>query len=69
MDRLSLQEAVAKLSPEKRAVVILREVHGFDYQEIANILSIPLGTVKSRLRDGRLQMRNFLLQQEDEEEI
>lgn len=67
MNRLSLQEALAQLSPEKRVVIVLKEVHGFDYQEIADLLSIPLGTVKSRLHTGRLQLRQFLLQQADEE--
>jgi RNA polymerase sigma-70 factor (ECF subfamily) len=58
--RLDLLEAMLKLSPEHRAVIALRELQGFDYQEIANILDIPLGTVRSRLHTARMQLRNLL---------
>jgi RNA polymerase sigma-70 factor, ECF subfamily len=58
--RLDLFEAMSKLSPEHRAVIALRELQGFDYQEIANILDIPLGTVRSRLHTARMQLRNLL---------
>ena len=48
------------LSPEQRAVVILREVHGLDYDEIARALEIDLGTVKSRLSRARAVLRAAL---------
>jgi len=43
-------------------VLILREMHQLSYVEIANTLSVDLGTVKSRINRGRKQLRNFLLQ-------
>jgi RNA polymerase sigma-70 factor (ECF subfamily) len=58
--RLALQRAVAELSPEQRAVVLLREVHGLDYDEIGRALEIDLGTVKSRLHRARAALRAAL---------
>lgn len=55
--RLDLQQALARLSPEHRTVLVLREVQGFDYAAIADILHIPLGTVRSRLFNARAQLR------------
>jgi RNA polymerase sigma-70 factor, ECF subfamily len=62
LNRLMLEEALSSLSPEIRAALVLRELHGFDYQEIATMLSIPIGTVRSRLHAGRMQLRNYLSQ-------
>lgn len=44
-----VQQAIGKLSPKLRAIVILRYIEGFSYEEIAQILDTSLGTVKSRL--------------------
>lgn len=41
------------ISPEHRSCIMLREIEGLDYREIANILSIPLNTVRSRLKRAR----------------
>jgi len=49
----AIERAVAELSPELRAVFVLREYHEFEYAEIGEALSIDLGTVKSRLSRGR----------------
>ena len=57
---LEIQEAINRLIPEYREVLILREWQGYDYQEIATLLSIPLGTVKSRIHGARLQLRKIL---------
>ena len=46
---LDVQEALDKLSPKLRAVVVLNVYQGLQYQEIAEVLAIPLGTVKSRM--------------------
>lgn len=62
--RLMIREALAKLSAEHRTVLILREWQGYDYHEIASILGIPLGTVKSRLNSARMQMRSLLSEQD-----
>ena len=53
VDRLALDDALADLSPEFRAPVILRDVIGLDYAEISEVLEIPPGTVRSRIARGR----------------
>jgi RNA polymerase sigma-70 factor, ECF subfamily len=50
---MAVDQALRKLSPELRATVILADVEGFTYQEMANILHWPLGTVMSRLHRAR----------------
>jgi RNA polymerase sigma-70 factor (ECF subfamily) len=52
--------AVEQLSPDHRAVILLREVHGFDYDEIAGALAISVGTVRSRLSRARAELRAAL---------
>jgi RNA polymerase sigma-70 factor (ECF subfamily) len=51
-----LRKAVAELPPEFREVVVLRELEGLSYKEIAAVLSIPLGTVMSRLTRARARL-------------
>lgn len=63
--RLVITEILDALSPEHRAALILREVQGFSYQEIADILDIPIGTVRSRLSTARAQMHRLLFADED----
>jgi len=46
--------------PEIRMTVILRDIQGRNYEEIAGILGLPLGTVKSRVNRGRLQLAEIL---------
>ncbi len=55
-----LQGALAKLSPELRETIILRDLQDMEYREIAQILSIPEGTVKSRLNRGRAELARLL---------
>lgn len=55
--RLTIEELMAELSPEHRATLVLREIHGLDYQEIADVLQIRVGTVRSRLHAARKQLR------------
>ena len=52
--------ALASIEPDHRVVIVLRDVEGFDYQEIADILDLAVGTVKSRLFRGRLALRERL---------
>ena len=59
--RRQIEAGLAALPPEYRQVLILREIHQCTYDEIAQICSIDLGTVKSRINRGRKQLRNFLL--------
>ncbi len=55
-----LQNALQKLSPELRETVILRDVEELEYREIAEILRVPEGTVKSRLNRGRAELARLL---------
>ncbi len=56
-----LQEGLASLPPDQRLAVILRDVQGLAYEEVAEATGASLGTVKSRISRGRAAMRDFLL--------
>jgi RNA polymerase sigma-70 factor (ECF subfamily) len=56
-----VEEALGTLAPEQRAALLLRDVEGFPYDEIARITASEIGTVKSRIHRGRLAVRNALL--------
>jgi RNA polymerase sigma-70 factor (ECF subfamily) len=58
--RRQLEVALAALSPEERAVVLLVDAEGFDYSEAGEILGIPVGTVASRLNRARAGLRGSL---------
>jgi len=60
-------ESLNFLSSEIRMVVILRDIQGKSYEEIAEILELPLGTVKSRLNRGRLQLAKVLKEKKEGE--
>jgi RNA polymerase sigma-70 factor (ECF subfamily) len=51
--RLDVDAALAQLSPEFRAAVVLRDLCDLDYAEIADVLDVPIGTVRSRIARGR----------------
>ena len=55
-----LQAALQKLSPELREAVILRDLEELEYREIARVLDVPEGTVKSRLNRGRAELARVL---------
>lgn len=55
-----VQRGLATLSHEHRAILILREVDGCAYEQIAEILNLPIGTIRSRLHRARLQLRDQL---------
>jgi RNA polymerase sigma-70 factor (ECF subfamily) len=55
-----IQKAIEKLPSKFKEVILLRDVQGFAYEEISQILSIPLGTVKSRVNRGRLKLQEDL---------
>lgn len=59
--RRRLEEALRDLGEPMRSVVVLREVQGFKYREIAEILELPLNTVRVYLHRGRRRMRERLL--------
>jgi len=58
---VAIQEALAKLSSEHRSIIVLRDIEGFSYTEIADVLGISLGTVKSRLARGREDLKKSLI--------
>jgi RNA polymerase sigma-70 factor (ECF subfamily) len=65
-DRL-IQEALNAIAADHRAVVVLKEFDGLRYEEIAGVLGIPVGTVRSRLHRARCELRDRLRCLVDEE--
>ncbi len=55
-----VQNALTRVSPELREAVILRDLQDMDYKEIAQVLGIPEGTVKSRISRGRAELARLL---------
>ena len=55
-----LQRGLDKLSPDLREAVVLRDLNDLDYDEIATVLGVPQGTVKSRINRGRLELARVL---------
>lgn len=55
-----IELAIAELDDDYRAVVVLRDIEGFDYATIAELIQCPQGTVKSRLHRARLALRDTL---------
>ena len=55
-----LSAALAAITDDQRAAIVLFDVHGFDYAEIAEMTGVSLGTVKSRIHRGRLALRALL---------
>ena len=60
-----LNEGLTHLPEDQRLVVILSDVQGLSYEEVAQATGSSLGTVKSRLNRGRTRLRDFLLQREE----
>ena len=58
--RARVQAALARVTPELREAVILRDLQDLDYREIADVLGIPQGTVKSRISRGRAELARLL---------
>lgn len=55
-----LQRAISQLSPERRILIVLYHFENLSYEEIAQMLNLPVGTVKSRLNRARLALREIL---------
>jgi RNA polymerase sigma-70 factor (ECF subfamily) len=58
--REMVHQALQKLSPELREAVVLRDLQDMDYKEIATVLKVPEGTVKSRINRGRAELARLL---------
>ena len=56
----ALGEALARITPDQRASIVLFDIEGYDYAEIAEMTGVSLGTVKSRIHRGRLALRDLL---------
>ena len=61
--RADLGSAIAALSPDHREVILLRELQGMSYDQIADVLKVPRGTVESRLFRARRQLQEALKEQ------
>ena len=61
----ALEEALQKIGDDQRAAIVLFDVEGYDYQEIADMTGVSLGTVKSRIHRGRLALRDRLADRMD----
>ncbi len=55
-----MQRAIASLPDEARIVVVLRDVEASSYEQIAAVLELPIGTVRSRLHRGRMALKEYL---------
>lgn len=62
----AVHTALAKISDEHRAVLVLYEIEGLDYAEVADALGVPVGTVKSRIHRARIEMARLLGHLRDE---
>jgi RNA polymerase sigma-70 factor, ECF subfamily len=57
---MQIQFALSKLANDQRNIIVLRDLQGMDYAEIASTLDLPIGTVRSRLHRARLELRDLL---------
>jgi RNA polymerase sigma-70 factor (ECF subfamily) len=55
-----IQDALSRLSPEHRAVLVLKDMEGQKYEVMAEILQVPIGTIRSRLHRARSELREIL---------
>jgi len=55
-----IEQAIGKLRPEYRTAILLRHVEGRAYEEIAEVMDLPLGTVKTYIHRARLELRDYL---------
>ncbi len=56
-----VHEALKRLSPEHRVVLIMKDMEGQKYEDMAEILQVPVGTIRSRLHRARLELRDIFL--------
>lgn len=61
----TIAEALRHITEDQRVAIVLFDVEGYDYQEIAEMTGVSLGTVKSRIHRGRLALRDLLVEHMD----
>ena len=59
-DEARLRDALSRLSTEHRDVLVMKDLDGLKYEEMADVLGVPVGTVRSRLHRARLELRDLL---------
>jgi RNA polymerase sigma-70 factor (ECF subfamily) len=59
-----IQRGLRLLNDDQRVAIVLSDIHGLSYPEIAEITGVPVGTVKSRISRGRARLRDYLLKQD-----
>ena len=59
-----VQRALGRLSSEHRAVLVMKDMEGQKYEAMAEVLAVPIGTIRSRLHRARLELRELLEQEE-----
>lgn len=64
-EETQLQDAMNRLSIEHREVLVLKDIEGMKYEDIAAILGVPIGTIRSRLHRARLELRDLLPPEND----
>src|SRR5262245_41026664 len=63
-----VQNALNRLSAEHRAVLIMKDMEGEKYETMADVLGVPIGTIRSRLHRARMELRSLLEQDEQQEQ-
>ena len=61
-----IHRALQRLSPEHRSVLVLKDMEGMKYEEMAEVLQVPVGTIRSRLHRARLELREILLRDDED---
>ncbi len=61
-----LYAAIARMTPEHREVLTMKDLDGLRYEEMAELLAVPIGTIRSRLHRARLELRNLLAPSDDD---
>ena len=56
----NVQQALTELPDDFKTIIILRDIQELSYDEISNIVEVPLGTVKSRINRGRVKLQQLL---------
>ena len=65
MDPKAINEALLSMNEKNRLIILLRDINGFSYEEIAGILQTPVGTVKSRISRARAELRDLLCKEKE----